>query len=113
LPGEGTAAVTGHAPVGVDDDLAAGEAGVADRAADHELAGRVDEEGLAQRFLVVEARRLGLEHRDDDVLPEVGPDRLLGVDPGRMLGGDQQLLDPDRAARRIANRDLGLAVGPR
>ena len=46
LAGEGAAAVAGRAAVGVDDDLAAGEAGVADRAADHELAGRVDEEVL-------------------------------------------------------------------
>ena len=44
LARERAAAVAGHAAVGVDDDLAAGEAAVADRAADHELAGRVDEE---------------------------------------------------------------------
>src|SRR5690606_34049284 len=42
LAGEGAAAVTGHAAVGVDDDLAAGQAAVAHRAADDELAGRVD-----------------------------------------------------------------------
>ena len=56
LAGEGAAAVAGHAAVGVDDDLAAGEAGVADRAADHELAGRVDQEALAQVALVVACR---------------------------------------------------------
>ena len=44
LAREGAAAVAGHAAVGVDDDLAAGEAAVADRAADHEAAGGVDEE---------------------------------------------------------------------
>ena len=44
LAREGAAAVAGGAAVGVDDDLAAGQAGVAHRAADHELAGRVDEE---------------------------------------------------------------------
>src|SRR5690606_17147902 len=44
LAGEGAAAVAGHAAVGVDDDLAAGQAAVAHRAADHELAGRVDVE---------------------------------------------------------------------
>ena len=44
LAAERAAAVAGHAAVGVDDDLAAGQAGVADRAADDEAAGRVDEE---------------------------------------------------------------------
>ena len=42
LAGERAAAVRGRAAVGVDDDLAPGQAGVAHRAADHELAGRVD-----------------------------------------------------------------------
>jgi hypothetical protein len=43
LAGEGAAAVTAHAAVGVDDDLAAGQAGVALRPADDEFAGRVDQ----------------------------------------------------------------------
>ena len=38
LAAEGAAAVPAHAAVGVDDDLAAGQAGVAVRAADDELA---------------------------------------------------------------------------
>ncbi len=38
LAGERAAAVRGRAAVGVDDDLAPGQAGVAHRAADHELA---------------------------------------------------------------------------
>ena len=41
LAREGAAAVTAHAAVGVDDDLAAGQAGVAHRTADDEAAGRV------------------------------------------------------------------------
>src|SRR5690606_16535012 len=41
LAGERAATVAGPAAVGVDDDLAAGQAAVAHRAADHELAGRV------------------------------------------------------------------------
>ena len=44
LAAEGAAAVTAHAAVGVDDDLAAGEAAVAVRAADDEATGRVDVE---------------------------------------------------------------------
>ena len=44
LAGERAAAVARDAAVGVDDDLAAGQAGVAERAADDEAAGRVDVE---------------------------------------------------------------------
>jgi len=104
--------VAGHAAVGVDDDLAAGQAGVADRAADHELAGRVDEEAIAEFVLVVAARNRGLEHRQHHLLPEIGLDRRLGIDPLGVLGGDQQLVDRDRAAFGVADADLGLAVGP-
>ena len=43
LAGEGAAAVRACAAVGVDDDLAPGQAAVALRAADHEAAGRVDQ----------------------------------------------------------------------
>ena len=43
LAGESAAAVTAHAAVAIDDDLAAGQAGVALRTADHETAGRVDQ----------------------------------------------------------------------
>src|SRR3546814_17000981 len=46
----------------VDDDLAAGQAAVADRAADHELAGRVDVE------LGALVQPLGGQHRLEDVL---------------------------------------------
>src|SRR6185503_13519649 len=41
LAGKRAAAVRGVAAIGVDDDLAAGEAAIAVRAADHEIAGRV------------------------------------------------------------------------
>src|SRR5690606_6946161 len=41
LAGEGAATVTGHAAVGVDNDLASGQAAVAHRPADDKLAGRV------------------------------------------------------------------------
>ena len=44
LPRERAAAVAGHAAVGVDDDLAAGEPAVGVRAAELEVAGRVDED---------------------------------------------------------------------
>ena len=44
LAGERAAAMRGRAAIGVDDDLAAGQACIAVRPADHELAGRVDVE---------------------------------------------------------------------
>ena len=106
LAGERAAAVAGHAAVGVDDDLAARQAAVADRAADDEATRRVDEELLAQRVGVVHVRG---QDREDDVLPEVGEDlvagRVLGV-----LGGDQELLDRRRDAVDIPHRHLRLAV---
>ncbi len=111
LAGEGAAAVAGHASVGVDDDLAAGEAGVADRAADHELAGRVDEELALQLVLVEAIGDLGPKDREDDALPQLRLDLALGVDPLVVLGGDQKLFDGDGAAVGVADADLGLAVG--
>ena len=61
LAAERATAVTGGAAVGVDDDLAAGESGVALRAADLEAAGRVDEACAASSHGEVEL----LEHRAD------------------------------------------------
>ena len=97
--------MAGHAAVGVDDDLAAGQAGVADRAADDEAAGRVDEEVLAQLRRVVEVLR---QDRLDDVLPEVVRDQRLRA--LLVLRRDQELLDLDRLAVAVAHRDLRLAV---
>ena len=94
-----------HAAVGVDDDLAARQAGVAYGPADHEASGRVDQEVLSQLRLVV--HRLG-QDRLDNVLPEVLGDqrfRAFGV-----LCGDQQLLDLDGPAVYVAHAHLGLAV---
>src|SRR5690349_14700947 len=54
LAGERAAAVRSRAAVGVDDDLATGQAGVAHRAADHELAGRV----AVEETLLLEALRV-------------------------------------------------------
>ena len=58
LAREGAAAVRGRAAIGVDDDLAAGEAGVAVGAADLEAAGRVDViDGLVAEQLLPASRR--------------------------------------------------------
>ena len=63
--------MAGGAAVGVDDDLAAGQAGVALRAPDLELAGRVDEEALEQLLVGEQLLVLLVQHRLDDVLPQV------------------------------------------
>ncbi len=71
--GERSAAVTGHAAVGVDDDLAAGEAGIAHRPADDEAPGRVDEDAR-----VVVAQLPG-DGRLDDMLDDVSTDDVQGT----------------------------------
>src|SRR2546423_5041842 len=71
LARERTAAVRGSAAVGVDDDLAAREARVAHRTADHELARRVDVDEVAvvlEPALVVEVVR---QDRPDHLLDEI------------------------------------------
>ena len=67
--------MAGHAAVGVDDDLAAGQAGVAHRAADLESAGRVDEESVVARVEVDE-----VEDRVDDVPADVGGQHHVEAD---------------------------------
>ena len=100
--------------VGVDDDLPAGEAAVAHRAADHELAGRVDEDEavLGQPPLVVE---IGRQDRAQDVLDQVGLDLTLGLDPLLVLRRHEHTLDLDRPAPAVlvdlvADRHLRLAA---
>ena len=71
LAREGPAAVGCGAAVRVHDDLAPGEPGVAHRAADHELPGRVavDEVAVLEPPLVVQILR---EDRLDHMLDQVG-----------------------------------------
>ena len=49
LSGERSAAVRSHTPVGIDDDLATGQTGIADGAADDEFAGGIHQEFRARR----------------------------------------------------------------
>src|SRR5690606_24701427 len=103
LAGEGAAAVAGHAAVGVDDDLAAGQAAVAHRAADDELAGRVDVE------LGVLVQQFGRQGVLDDQLH----DRFLQVilaDFRVVLRGQHHGVDAHHLAAFIAAGDLALGV---
>ena len=104
-----------RAAVGVDHDLPSRQAGVAHRAADDELARRVDvdETGLPQALLVVEVRG---QDGAENVVDQVGLDLLLGVDPFAVLRRDEHALDLDRSLAAVlvdlvADRDLRLPVG--
>src|SRR6185436_19383400 len=79
LAGEGAAAVAGVPAVRVNDDLAAGQAGVAHRPAHLEAAGRVDQQPVA---LGVQAE--ALEFGGDDVLADVRGEQRLEGDVGRV-----------------------------
>src|SRR6202012_1871287 len=81
LAGEGAAAVRGRAAVGVDNDLAAGQAGVAVRAADLEAAGRVD----------VPLGLLGDQARREDAF-HIGADDLLDPLRRRRVQADALLV---------------------
>ena len=87
--------MTRSAAVRVDDDLASGQAGVAHRPADHELAGRVHVDEVAilvEALLVVDAR---VEHGMQHLLDHVLLDRL-GVGGLGVLRRDEDALDLDR-----------------
>src|SRR5439155_977616 len=82
------AAVRGRAAVGIDDDLAAGDAGVAVRAADDEASGRIDQDaGLAVHHLL-------RNHLVHDLLGDVFPERVV-ADRGAVLSGDDDGVDAD------------------
>ena len=80
LPREGPTAVAGHAAVGVDDDLAAGEPGVGVGPAQLETTRGVGED--AQRRGV----EVGRQQRVDHVLAKVGEQQRLDVDARRRAG---------------------------
>src|SRR6202521_4808807 len=104
LAGEGAAAMASDTAVGVDDDLAAGQAAVALRAADDEAAGGVDVEDGA---LVQQAGRDG----GADHLLDHGMVDLVVADLGIVLGGDDDRMRPHRAVAFVFDGHLALAVG--
>src|SRR5437660_7901347 len=79
LAREAAAAVAGVAAIGVDHDLATGEAGIGHRPADHESAG-----GIYERANLA-VPQLGRNHSVDDVLADVGT-QLIGCDLIVVLG---------------------------
>ena len=105
LARERAAAVTAHAAVGVDDDLAPGEAAVAHRPADDEAPSRVDVDLGA----LGELDPLVSEHGLDDLLGHVATQRGV-VDVLGMLRGHDNLLHIHGSAVDVAHRNLRLAV---
>src|SRR5712691_6131782 len=105
LTAERAATVSRVAAVGVDDDLAPGEPGVAHRPADGEGPGPVHE---VLRF--VEPRVA--DRRPDDLLADLVAQALV-VDAGIVLRGDDHGVDALRHALLVLDRDLGLPVGPK
>ena len=97
--------MAGHAAVGVDDDLAAGETAVGVRAAELELAGRVHE-----HLEVVVGELLG-QRRRDHVLDQRGAQLAVDADARVVLGRDEHGLEPLRHAVLVVDRHLRLAVG--
>ncbi len=103
--------MTGHAAVGVDDDLAAGQAGVAHRAADLEAAGRVHEQAVALGVeLDAVLDELGQDVLDDE-LADVGREQRVEVDVRGVLRGDHDRVEADGLVAVVLDGDLGLAVG--
>ena len=110
LAGERAAAMRRVAAIGVDDDLAAGQAAIAVGAADHEFAGRIDQEvrGLLRHPALRQRRStswaiMSLIRPGEYFLPL----RLFSI----VLGRDHDLGAADRLAVDILHRDLALGVG--
>ena len=98
----------GPAAVGVDDDLAAGQAGVAHRATDHEVAGRIDQQPEVGGVQALVGQVL--DDRVDDMLTDVGGQLVDQVDAFGVLGGEHHGVQPDGRGALVLDGHLGLAV---
>ncbi|CPZ73268.1 Uncharacterised protein [Mycobacteroides abscessus] len=101
--------MAGPAAVGVDDDLAAGQSGVAHRPTEHELARRVDQQpvvGDVQTILV----QL-VEHHLDHLLADVRGQQIFEIDIRGVLRGEHDGVQPDGLVAVVLDGDLSLTVG--
>ena len=103
LAREGATAVASHPAVRVDDDLAAGQAGIAHRPAGDEPSGRVH---VHDRVRVAQLAR---DRRQDDRLDDVGA-QPLGADVRIVLGRHDDGPHPLGHAVLVLDGHLGLAV---
>ena len=97
--GEGTASVRSLAAVGIDDDFASGQAGVAVRTSDNEFARRIDVVGdavveEAQHFGVVDGGDDARHQHFDDILADLCQHFLVGLQLGflRIVGREDELV---------------------
>ena len=84
LAREGTAAMTAHAAIGIDDDLAAGKAGVAHRAANDKTTSGVN----VDVGIVANRHALGIHNGGNHVLDHVVLDDAHILDLGSVLRGN-------------------------
>src|SRR5690606_26784106 len=103
LAGEGTATVACIAAVGVDDDLASGQAAVTVGTADHEAAGGVD----VELGLLVDP--LGRKNFLDDLFHNAFADFLV-LDVRRVLGREHDGVNGVRLAVDVAEGQLALGI---
>ena len=94
-----------HTAIGVDDDLAPGEASVGVRAPELEDPGRVGEEADLADIEVAG------QQRGDDLIDQIVVQRPLEVDAGGMLGRDEHRVNRHRLAVLVDHAHLSLAVG--
>src|SRR5208283_1173179 len=102
---ESAATVASHAAVGVDDDLAAGQAGVAHGAADDETSGGIDV------VLGVFVEQVGRDHGLDDMLQNAGAEFVVGHGLGVLRGNHDGIDAHDFALGVIFDCDLRFAIG--
>ena len=102
----------GHPAIGVDDDLASGDAGVGLRSADDEFARRIDV------ILGVFVQQLGRDDREDDFLDDF-VDRRFGdllagpvQDLFGVLGADNDRVHAIRPAIAVLDRHLRFSIRP-
>ena len=104
LAGKRAAAMRRRAAIGVDDDLAAGDPGIAVGAADHKAAGRVDEKIAPRR---TSSPRAGVETTYGRTISRTSS----CLDPVGMLDRDDDLGRPHRLAVDILQGHLAFRVG--
>ena len=100
---ECTTAVAGHATVGVDDDFAAGQAGITMRTTNNELTGGVDVHGG------VLFHQVSRQYFGEDLFLDAFAQVAL-IDVGRVLRADDHRVNPHRLAVGVFDGDLALAV---
>ena len=104
LAGEGSAAVTADTAVGIDDNLASCQTGIAVRAADDKTSRRID------KYLGVRVNHRCVHNRIDDILADILVNLFLR-DLLVVLGGDDNRLETDRLIVLIVlDGNLRLAV---